>query len=731
MVKYSFKTAIPTTSISKGLVFDNDMYFSSNTYIYKYSRSVYSVVSSLPGNIKNFFLHNDKFYALTDEHLVISYNGRNIASMKKDGNCILATDEYIFTNDNNELEVWHNPKEFSMNMFELHCRNSEHTGRISVLLLYKNMVITGSCDHTIRAFDMETRRSRRILTVKSRPIGIHEIEDWLVVVCLNGQSYKIKYNEDGVDLVEKDQREGLICCSNLSNGILCFSVYKDDKSLIEVVKEDSVIYSVELNNKVEEVALRDSLLAIKCQDFVGLYNLKSDSFLVELVLPSIVDFDINREYVAVGCSDKKIRLYDDNRIINTFRDEKSTYPIFKTFFVKNSVLSLAIDGHVSLFDIKNGTCFRSFKIPIKISSATVCSDGILLFLGDYDTCSIRIVDLQRSKEIDQLEGHEAAIKHLRYHRGCLYSLSLDNELRKWDYLKGDSERMVLDKMPLSISVDYNQIAISFENEVVTYDLDLVYLYSFDYSIKNRKRNELYMHEKGAEHVEFSLGGRNIILGGEYNKLYVCDISSGEIVQQLQLSQNKAWENYDDKFYKERKHSFDKSKVVETLKLKHSPDQYKFYVQSREGIVVFGKNSTQFSPLDLDVETTPDGIKKYIEEQEYLKGLLGALRVGDLDLIQFVLFSIPEEKVEFAVKYIPKRLVNILREALLKIVQEEVSGNNSTSKIEMVYLWLRFILFYHASSETVNSGLETFKKKGEDIYKVGLENIFLLKKILKK
>ncbi|EOB13279.1 periodic tryptophan protein 2 [Nosema bombycis CQ1] len=75
--------------------------------------------------------------------------------MKKDGNYILATEDFIFTNDNNELEIWHNPKEYKMNMFELYRRNSEHTERITSILLYKDMVLTGSDDFTIRLFDIK------------------------------------------------------------------------------------------------------------------------------------------------------------------------------------------------------------------------------------------------------------------------------------------------------------------------------------------------------------------------------------------------------------------------------------------------------------------------------------------------------------------------------------------------------------------------------------------------
>lgn len=724
MVKYSFKTAIPTKSTSKGLIFDKDVHFSSNTYIYKYNQNIYSVVATLPGYIKKFALHNEKFYTLTDEHLLISYNGRNIATMKKDGDCILVTDDYIITNDNNELEIWHNPTEFKMNMFELFLRNSEHTDRISAILLYQDLIFTGSCDHTVRVFDLKVNKSRRIQTVKSKPIGIHVVDDLIIIACLEGQIYKLKKNEDGFEFLKREQKDGKIECSNLNNDIFSISIFKENKSTIEVSKEDTIIYSLEIDNRVQDLALKGSLLAVKCADFVGLYNFKSDSFLLELVMPAIVDFDINKEYVAVGCSDKKIRLYDDNRIINTLRDEKSTHPIYKIFFLKNSVLSLAIDGHVSLFDIKNGTCFRSFKIPIKISSAEVCSDGILLFLGDYDTCSIRIIDLQRSKEIDNLEGHEAAIKHLKYHKGHLYSLSLDNEVRKWDYLKDESQSLILDKMPISMAVEYNQVVISFLEEVVTYNLDLEYLYSFDYSVKNRKRNELYMHNKGAEHVELTLGGKNVILGGEFNKLYICDVSNGEIIQHLQISYNKTWENYDDRFYKEKKFNFDKTKIVETLKIKHSPDQYKFYVQSREGITVFSRNIRQFSPLDLDVETTPEGVKRYIENSDFLKALLGSLRLGDHDLIQFVVFVIPEDKVEFVVKYLPPNLVTVLRESMLKIIQED-------QRKEVVYLWLRYILFYHANSQTLSTGLETFIKKGEEIYKKGLENIFLMKSLNKR
>jgi periodic tryptophan protein 2 len=723
MVNYSFKTAIPTASPSRGLNFDKDIYFSSNTYIYRYNQNVYSVVAQASGYIRDFYFVNEKFYILTNNELTISYNSKTIATMKKDGNYILATEDFIFTNDNNELEVWHNPKEYKMNMFELYRRNSEHTERITHILLYKDMVLTGSDDFTIRLFDIKKNLSRKIQTVKSRPIAIHQIENFILIFCDNGQIYKMKEENKNFVFVEKQQKEGKILCVCVSEDLYCVGVYKDNKTTIEIFKNFEIIFSLDIENKVEEMALKNGLLAVKCSDFVGLYDLKKDSFVLELVMPLIVTFDINKEYLIAGCSDKKLRLYDDNQIINTLQDPKSTHPIHKVFFVKNFILSLAIDGHISLFDVQNGTCFRSFKVPVKVSSAVVCDDGILLFLGDSDSCSIRIVDLQRSKEIDNLIGHEAIIKNLEYHKGSLFSLSLDNQVKKWNYLTGDQQTLDLDRMPITLKVEHNMISISFSNEIVTYDLDLNYLHSFDYSIKNRKRNEQYMTDKGAEHLEMSLDGKSVILGGEYNALFVCDISTGEILQKLRLSQNKNWENYDDRFYKNKKQNFDKEKIVETLRMRHSKDQYKIYVQTREGIVVFQSLNTQFSPLDLDVETTPEGIKNYIEKKEYLKGLLGSLRLGEEDIIQFVVLSTPEDSVEFVIKHIPEYLITILRETMLKMIQEDF-------EMTLVYLWLRWILFYHANSKTVNSGLETFKKKGEDLYKMGLENMFILKKLRK-
>ena len=79
--------------------------------------------------------------------------------------------------------------------------------------------------------------------------------------------------------------------------------------------------------------------------------------------------------------------------------------------------------------MKNGTCFRSFNIPVKISATTVCDDGMLMFIADYDTYKIRIIDLQRSREIDSLEGHESPVKHMLYTNSHLFTLSVDNELK--------------------------------------------------------------------------------------------------------------------------------------------------------------------------------------------------------------------------------------------------------------------------------------------------------------
>ena len=54
MREYRLKTVIPTESEARRLHYDGDLYFSTNSYLFKYSRNRYSIISDVEGTILNF-----------------------------------------------------------------------------------------------------------------------------------------------------------------------------------------------------------------------------------------------------------------------------------------------------------------------------------------------------------------------------------------------------------------------------------------------------------------------------------------------------------------------------------------------------------------------------------------------------------------------------------------------------------------------------------------------------
>jgi hypothetical protein len=74
--------------------------------------------------------------------------------------------------------------------------------------------------------------------------------------------------------VEKQQKEGKILCVCVSEDLYCVGVYKDNKTTIEIFKNFEIIFSLDIENKVEEMALKNGLLAVKCSDLWGFTILK-------------------------------------------------------------------------------------------------------------------------------------------------------------------------------------------------------------------------------------------------------------------------------------------------------------------------------------------------------------------------------------------------------------------------------------------------------------------------
>lgn len=726
MKEYRLKTVVPTESDAGGLHYDGSLYFPVGTHLLKYSKNRYSRISGVEGTILDFSV-GERLFIITEDRMYMNNESTIIRSLKGRFSCITTSSSLIALGSSNVLEIWHIPTEFKFTMFKQHSRNFGHFMEItSIEFINENLLVTTSKDCTVRVFDILSNTSRRVCNTIGIPVSAHVISSTnmeIAVVCEDGAVLYYTLEDEDVVPNGKIYTGSKVLASGHYLDFTAISLDKDDENLV-VYKGPEKVYSASISYKIIGISMFGESIAVRGNGFVGVYDLMANSFVFELDLPKIVSMDVHKELVVAGCSDKKVRVYDEHRCIQVFSDPNVTHAVFSVHILRNSVVCVYINGRVSVWDLKNGVCYRSFEISLRVSASEVSSDGLLLFLADFNHYTIRVVDLQRSKEVDTLTGHAGPIFRMRWNQDSLYSVSYDNSIRKWNVCFQSMALLQLEKMVTGFSVRSNKICIATTNEITIYDNNFNYERSVKVALKARKKNEAFVSEKPVEHADFTFDNKFVIIGGESNTIKVISADTGDVVQSLQASDNREWENYKEKLGKESNRSFDKTKIIEVLKILHSDSQKIFYVLTREGVGIYESSITRFAPINLDISLTPEAIRQYLNDGEYLKATIGSLKINQYEVIKNAILSCPSDSTEAVVRYLDEYLVENLRSAISRMLDD---SRHHLTAIE----WLKFIVFHFGSSKREGSEVHKLKRNISSVLQLGKLNRSMLSNIIKR
>lgn len=76
----------------------------------------------------------------------------------------------------------------------------------------------------------------------------------------------------------------------------------------------------------------------------------------------------------------------------------------------------------------------------------------------------------------------------------------------------------------------------------------------------------------------------------------------------------------------------------------------FAATTTEGLLVYSlDNNLMFDPFDLDIDVTPENIKKTLKEENFSQAIMMALRLNETKLTQEVLESIQVDNSKFNIK----------------------------------------------------------------------------------
>lgn len=715
MEEFKFKTAIPTASDSKGLLAKNGIYFPANTHLFKLKNSKYVLCSSCDGTIQHFDVCGDYSILCTSDRVYLNYHQNFIGSLKRSSSAIAISTRLFAIGVNNVLEVWHIPCEYNFTLFKLHSKNIGHHKKIKCIrILDENRILTASDDCTVRLFDIQQKTSKTIASLGDVPVGLHfdnstntcfitNKKGSVTIIDLESMEHKKLHHDANLAASASFENTLVIALENLvvpkeetDVDLLPTTEKVPEKQKISpntkiiVFKNMEEVYSGEIQQKVLNLALENGSLFIRTANFVGCYDLHSESFLFIQDLPKILNINIFKNTLCAGCDDGRIRIYRNNACITTLFDEKVKGEILQAHISSNICNVVYKSGHVSSFNIADSHCFRSFPIENGglgiFSSSAVSDDGCFLFLSKQET--VTVVDIVKSKLVETINFNSPIIA-MKFYHDYLYIIELGKTLSKINVFSGYNENILLEFLPTNIAIKDNLVLVSTVKETIFYDLDLNFINSVSVKLEGRNRSEVYSNSKPVMHIDFN--STSIVCGGAVNMVKVVEYNNSKIqnslmknreVQTIKASTNKDCENYKTKLIKEKETNFDKEKVIEVLNI--CVNENIAYILSTDGLSVFEKNLVEFSPLEFDVEASLEFVKKAMQTKNHQRALLSAIKLKDIALIKEVVEG--SDDPDLLVRNLPKQHAQSVFEVLIYFLKQDLVNFKLLKTLNRLFYW---------------------------------------------
>lgn len=693
MSEFQLKTAIPSYSDSTGLAASGEVYFSSNTHVFKLQNRKYTLAASCEGTIKKLAVHLQHVVMCTADRVYLSSGRSMIGSLKRTACAVDVCSTFFAIGVENMLEVWRVPTEYKFTLFSLQSKHMGHSRPIKFIRIVSSTeVLTAADDCTVRLFNIAKRECRILASLSDVPKGLHYDETARVVYATsaNGGVLRFELNTGEYRNLKFD---GEISASASCGGVLAVSLDNvavtregdeltgekprrevSKTPLLVILKDFEEVYRGEMTHRVAELAMVKDSLVVRTAGFIGGYSIHSGAFEYIVDLPKILSISQLGNTIAAACGDGRVRIYREACCVATLLDPDAKGEISKVHLAPGVCITVHNTGHVSAFNIADAHCFRSFKVAAEslgaMSSSCASEDACVLYVSDQS--SVRAIDIMRSKLVETV-GLKSPVISMAFHRGHLYTVELDYTLTKTNVFSGVSDSVAMEHTPTNLAVRDTSVLVSTVRDVVIYDLDLNFVGSFAAHLEGRRRDEVYSKPKAVEQLDFT--ARYVFCGGESNLVKIYEQAGpGSLmktlhVQTLRVSRNKDWENYKTRLDREKETKFDKEHVIKTRQICADGDTV--YVLASDGLSIYGKNAVRFSALEFDVVASEEYVKEAMTRGEDHKALIAALRMGNGALVRLVIDKSKDKSL--LIRHVPERHAQTLLEMLITWVKEDFTS----------------------------------------------------------
>lgn len=478
------------------------------------------------------------------------------------------------------------------------------------------------------------------------------------------------------------------------------------------------------------------------------------------------------QYIVTGGDDGKVKLWNTiNGFCSvTFHEHTSTVTGVLFSHNRKFVVSTSLDGTCRAYDLARYRNFRTLTSPRPVQFSCVALDSSDEFLaaGGQDFFEIYLWSVKLGKLLEVLSGHEGPVVSLAFNPNAtsteMVSVSWDKTLKIWNAIESGSSHETMQLTADGLCVTYKPNGE--EVAVATLDGQISFFHCRTAtqigSIEGRNDlgsgrsdTDLITAKKSLQGKAFTTlcytaDGTCILAGGQSKNICIYNVQECMLVKKFVVTQNRSLDAVDDIISRRNLTEFGNLALVEereeneggnvAIRLpgvksgdmasrKLKPEVRVYYLQfsptaqawaaaTTEGLLIYSLDvGFVFDPFQLELGITPDTVKKTLNEKEYAKALMMALRLNERILIRCVVENIPCADIELTVA----NLTDVYVEKVLKFIALELE---SSRHIHFYFLWIEIILTKHG--QRLNSALQmpillmlqkNMQKKYDDLSKM--------------
>ncbi|KAI9599231.1 WD repeat protein [Syncephalis fuscata] len=417
------------------------------------------------------------------------------------------------------------------------------------------------------------------------------------------------------------------------------------------------------------------------------------------------------------------------------------------------VLSASLDGTVRAYDMTRYRNFRTFLTPEPKQFASLACDpsGEIVCAGSRDSFEIFVWSMQTGRLLDVLAGHEGPVSALAFSPvdNVLASGSWDHSVRTWDVFGRGRAVEVFQHQAEVLAIAYRPdgrriAAATLNGELTFWDSEHgrqlgVMDVRRDIGLGRRQVDRRATNNRDSDRyfnsICYTADGRSLLGGGNCRFVCLYDIDSRALLRRFEISRNFSYDGVremlnskriteagpdatpmtDSEEEEELRESKRRGRGQSTLRdralpgvqkgdlsvrsvkpemrtkwVRFSPTGRCWAAAATDGLVIFSlDDASQFDPIELDMDLTPDAVLVSLNERAWLRALAMSIRLNDVELMRRSYEAIPPVDVPLVANALPTKYL----ERLLRFIAEELEKSRH---LHFHLVWSVALLGEHAT-----------------------------------